>query len=275
MSTSTPYSAVLIEPTDALFWRSFENVQLPKYEFKSILCSGATAEYQCGRTTRLQYISRLVEDFDHPLEDIDAALLAYEESTVINTGLMRRLSEIKAEYGHQVSFYAVANLSREDFDLVGERGMDWSLFEQVFISSQLEMRKPELRFFKHILTAIGRSAAETTLIDGVIDNTLAALSLGFRNIYRLEDHLSSQLVAIFGLGPSDKEKSPPRRDSPQCHYERHGSPQLETDALVEAATRGRRFLEQNAGNFPSVTATGVEFKENFAQLLMLELLHDR
>lgn len=275
MSTPPPYSAVLIEPTDSLFWRSNENVRLPKYDFKSMLCSGATADYQCGRTTREQYTTRLAEDFHYPHGDIIAALDTFEESTMVNTGLMHRLSEIKTKHGHQVSFYAVANLSQEDFSLLGARGMDWSVFDQVFISSKLGMRKPELRFFNHVLDAIGKPAAEATLIDGVTDNTLAALSLGFQDIIRSEDCLSRQIVTTFELGPSNEAKLDTRRDSPLVHALRHDSPQPETDALMEASMKGREFLENNAGNFPSVTATGVEFKENFAQLLMLELIDDR
>jgi HAD superfamily hydrolase (TIGR01509 family) len=278
LNTEIPFKAVMVELKNTLLQSSIKDVRIPTNTFKSLLFCGATVEYQCGRITEEQYVARLASEFEHTQEDIQAALTAVRSSMRINTTALTALRAIKAEHGDDLRLYAVTNLSRDDFELVDALGIDWSIFDQVFMSCELGMQKPELRFYQHVLDAIDLRADDVVLLDDDTDNILAALSLGFQDVLLLEDALSVSLSSLVDLGSSGSGGEQSRRkslvDSP---LERDCDPFLKVDggsadAIIE---RGERFLRQNAKNFPSYTHTDVSVKENFAQLLILEITGDR
>ena len=68
----------------------------------------------------------------------------------------------------------MTNLSREDYALVKGLGIDWSLFERVFVSSEMNMQKPELRFYRHVLDHIHLKPKQVILVDDDTENILAA-----------------------------------------------------------------------------------------------------
>jgi FMN phosphatase YigB (HAD superfamily) len=277
LNPETPYKAVMVELKNTLLQSSIKNVQLPINTFKSLLFCGATVEYQCGRITEEQYITRAAFEFEHTKDEIHAAITAVRSSLRINTAALSTLRAIKTEHGDRLRLYAVTNLSRDDFALVNALGIDWSVFDQVFLSCDLGMQKPELRFYQHVLDAIDLRAHQVVLLDDDTDNILAALSLGFQDVLCLEDPLSLRLRSLVDLdasGPGAVESQRKRLvDSP---LERDIDPFLEIYGVVASAIeKGERFLQQHAKNFPSYTHTGVPVKENFAQLLILEITGDR
>jgi FMN phosphatase YigB (HAD superfamily) len=277
LNPEIPYKAVMIELKNTLLQSSMKNVQLPINTFKSLLFCGATLEYQCGRITEEQYIARLAVEFGHTKDEIRAAITAVRSSMRINTAALSALRTIKAEHGDRLQLYAVTNLSRDDFALVNALGIDWSVFDGISVSCDLGMQKPELRFYRHVLDAIDLRAHQVILLDDDTDNVLAALSLGFQDVLGLEDPLSLRLRSLVNLdasGPGAVESQMKRLvDSP---LERDIDPFLEVCGVAaRAIERGGQFLRQNARNYSSCTHTGVPVKENFAQLLILEITGDR
>jgi FMN phosphatase YigB (HAD superfamily) len=277
LNPETPYKAVMIELKNTLLQSSVKNVQLPINTFKSLLFCGATVEYQCGRITEEQYIAGVAFEFEHTKDEIRAAITAVRLSMRINTAALSAPRAIKAEHGDRLRIYAVTNLSRDHFALGNALGIDWSVFDQVFVSCDVGMQKPELRFYQHVLDAVDLRAHQVILLDGDTDNVLAALSLGFQDVLFLEDPLSLRLRGLVDLdasGPGAVESLMKRLvDSP---LERDVDPFLEIFGVAASAIeKGERFLRQNAKNFPSCTHTGVPVKENFAQILILEITGDR
>ncbi|KAM0798914.1 Haloacid dehalogenase-like hydrolase-domain-containing protein [Usnea florida] len=241
-----PYQAVLIELKNILLYPSTESIQLPANTFKSILYCGATVEYQCGRISEEQYFVRLASDFGHSREEIETAILAIRKSSRVNEAVLESLVAMKAQFEGRVKIYAVTNLSQQDYALVRGLGIDWSLFEQIFVSSEMGMRKPELRVYQRVLDAIGLQARQVIMVDDDTDNVLAALSLGLQGVLSSEDSFSHSILDLL-------------RDEPSGRDTKYLS---------------KQFLQQNAQNFPSFTHTGVPVKENFAQLLILDLTGD-
>ena len=274
-NTEAPYKAIMVELKNTLLQSSTKHVQLPINTFKSLLFCGATVKYQCGRINQEQYIARVAFEFEHTKEEIQAAISAVRSSMRINTAALSALRAIKAERGDRLRVYAVTNLSREDFALVKALGIDWSVFDGVFVSCDLGMQKPELRFYQHVLDAVDLQAEQVVLLDDDTDNILAALSLGFQDVLYLNDPLSLRLSSLVDLDVSGSGKVQNHMvDSP---LERDADPFLEISGVVaaDAIESGERFLQRNAKNFPSYTHTGVPVKENFAQLLILEITGDR
>lgn len=159
--------------------------------------------------------------------------------------------------------------------LVSDGGMDWSIFDQVFLSCDLGMQKPELRFYDHILNTIDLQADQVILLDDDTDNRLAALSLGFQDVLCLKDPLS---LSISGLVNFETSGSGvvygQRKDSVDSVLANTIDPCLANNGAT-AIGKGIDYLQRNARNFPSYTHTGVPVKENFAQLLILEITGDR
>ena len=199
-------------------------------------------EYQCGRITEEQYFARLASDFGYPREKIETSILNVRKSLRVNEAVLESLIALKAQLEGRLKFYAVTTMSEQDYALVKGLGLDWSLFEQVFVSSEMGMQKPDSRFYHRILDDIGLQAEQVIVVDDDTDNILMALSMGLQGVLYLEESLARSVLNLVQIDP---------------------------------VGRGTQFLQQNARNLPSFTSTGVPVKENFAQLLILELTADR
>ena len=270
-----PYQALVIELKHLLLYPSTESIQLPTNTFKSILYCGATVEYQCGRITEEQYFARLASDFGHSREEIETAMLTVRESLQVNEAVLESLVAIKAQFEGRVKIYAVTNLSRQDYALVKGLGLDWSLFEQVFVSSEMGMQKPELRVYQYILDKIGLQAGRVILVDDDTDNVLAALSMGFQGVLSSVDSLSRSILDLLQDDPSGRKPPYLRWDARSFRVLAHIGVPVKEIFEVDPIGRGKQFLQQNAQKFPSFTHTGVPVKENFAQLLILDLTGDQ
>ncbi|KAK6821639.1 hypothetical protein RU639_007744 [Aspergillus parasiticus] len=241
MTKINPYRGILVELKDIIFTSSSDRINLPINTFKSILCCGATAQYQCGKINRAQYYSRLAKDFALSLADVTALFDTVQATICPEESFLAFLAELKSRFGDQLKLYAVANMSREDYAMLKSLPIDWSLFDGVFISADLGMRKPELRFFRHILKSISMKPEDTILVDNDTDNILCALSMGLKGI-------------LFGST---------------------SVPQALTNLLeYDHISRAEQFLRSHAKSLHSVTHTGVTIRENFAQLLILEATGD-
>jgi putative hydrolase of the HAD superfamily len=58
----------------------------------------------------------------------------------------------------------------------------WNLFDGVVISSRIQMVKPEIQIYRHLLSTYGLSAAETVFIDDLSENLEVASTLGIQTI---------------------------------------------------------------------------------------------
>ncbi|KAI5917034.1 hypothetical protein F4810DRAFT_716849 [Camillea tinctor] len=58
----------------------------------------------------------------------------------------------------------MSNVGKEDFEELTTK-MDWPLFDRVFTSATAGMRKPELRFYLHVLDNIGLAGNQVVFID--------------------------------------------------------------------------------------------------------------
>ena len=269
-----PYQAVLIELKNILLYPSTESIQLPANTFKSILYCGATVEYQCGRISEEQYFVRLASDFGHSREEIETAILAIRKSSRVNEAVLESLVAMKAQFEGRVKIYAVTNLSQQDYALVRGLGIDWSLFEQIFVSSEMGMRKPELRVYQRVLDEIGLQARQVILVDDDTDNVLAALSMGLQGVLSSEDSFSHSILDLLRDDPCGRDTKCLRQDTRGSPSFTHTGVPVKEIFKVDPIGRAKQFLEQNAQNFPSFTHTGVPVKENFAQLLILDLTGD-
>jgi 2-haloacid dehalogenase len=81
------------------------------------------------------------------------------------------------------SLFGLSNWSAEKFYLVRDRYEFLDLFEQILLSGEVCLVKPDPRIFHLLLERVGRPAAECLLIDDSLMNIEAAQRLGFQTIH--------------------------------------------------------------------------------------------
>jgi FMN phosphatase YigB (HAD superfamily) len=137
--------------------------------------------------------------------------------------------------------YLVPNISKEDYAALRHSWDEdfWSIFDGVFTSSALGVRKPSLRFYRHVLRATRAIPHRTFFIDDRPENVLAALSVGMRGTFETAT-LYRTLMNFIG----------------------------------DPVARGLAFLRRQNGNFPTTTQHNETIAENYAPLLILEVLKD-
>ncbi|KAI2841094.1 hypothetical protein CBS147320_10720 [Aspergillus niger] len=240
--TSSPDRAILVELNHVIFKSSFVDVGIPENTYKSILCCGASTEYQCGKAGLDQYYSRLSKDFDTPKSQIHDMFSAINKTVQVDHGILACLARLKAHCRGTLAIYGACNMSCKDFEKVQGYSIDWNIFDGIFISGDMGISKPELRFFSHILDRLQLAPSEVIVVDHNTDNVLTAISMG--------------MSAVLANSPDDVQRS------------------LVNYIERNPTERGRKFLERNAKNMHSVTHTGVLIRENFAQLMILEATGD-
>lgn len=134
---------------------------------------------------------------------------------------------------------AIQNIGKEDFEDL-ESKMDWSLFDRIFTSAATGTRKPEMDFYRYVLNQISLKGNQVVFIDDKEENVRAARELGIRGLV-FEESTIQILHGIFN----------------------------------SAVSKGWRYLFQHASHCDSVTSSGVAFADNFAKLLILDVLGDR
>lgn len=202
-------------------------------------------------------------------------MLAVRRSMKINDALVEELTAIKHGSQNRVHFFAVANLSHDDYVQACTLGLDWTLFDQILLSSDLGMQKPELRFYRRVLSMIGVPAEDAVLVDNDPDNVLAALSLGLQHVSSLRNPLSFCFEKFTDFGACHQDARRQQRARKDSAFSDENVTKRCLQSVTEVVLKGTRFLQDNAKTFFSYTSTGVKIDDNFAQLMILELTGDR
>lgn len=239
-----PYKAVLVELRDIVLTSSFHDIKIPVNAFKSILHCGTTHRYQRGELTPDAFYKHLALDFELPEDDVRETFANVAQTTQVQAAALESLWLVKRAWQGKVKILAMANLSDEEYALARRLPLDWSVFDGVFVSAEMAMRKPEPRSFYHVSRAIAIPLEDLVLVDAEKDSVVVAMSLGIRGLLLSRSSVTTvaQLLAnIFG----------------------------------DPVDRAQQFLQDRAGRLDSSIEPGLVLKENFAQLLILEETGDR
>ncbi|KAJ6617998.1 Haloacid dehalogenase-like hydrolase-domain-containing protein [Mycena sp. CBHHK59/15] len=242
-SSGNSFCAIVFDIGDVLFsWSSRTNTAISPGTLKKFLSSLTWFDYERGRITQERCYERIGEEFSfQPLE----IRLAFEQalgSLECNHDLVNFIRELKTHCNESLKVFAMSNISLPDYTVLRTKPADWNIFEDIFISGVVGERKPDLAFYRHVLCETGIDPHRTVFVDDKLDNVLSARSLGFHGIvFESADAVKRALKNVFG----------------------------------DPVQRGHQFLGNNAGRLFSVIENGVEIRENFAQLLILEATSDR
>ena len=238
-----PPKGIIFDLGDVLFtWSPDTKTAIPGRMMRSILSSPIWMDFECGRIEQDACYHQVAQDFGVPAHEVAEAFSQARDSLQPNNTMIAFIHELKRASHDKLKVYAMSNVSKEDFAVLSTKLADWSVFDRVFTSGHAGMRKPDLSFYHHVLKEIQLLPGEVVFVDDKEVNVLAARSLGVSSIVFDDDYtVSRSLRRVF-------------------------TPSVE---------RGHQFLNRNAKRFDSVTDSGVIVPDNFAQLLILDVMLDR
>ncbi|KAJ8133003.1 hypothetical protein O1611_g621 [Lasiodiplodia mahajangana] len=237
-NTQSVPRGVIFDLGDVLFsWSANTSTSIPARTLKAILSTEIWHNYERGEIARDTCYELSAQRFSIPVSEIAEAFVQSRNSLRPNDSIVAFLRDLRKDSAIKV--YAMSNVGKEDFEDL-ETKMDWLLFDQVFTSAAACMRKPEPRFYSYVLEQIGLVGNQVTFIDDKEENVHAAQALGIRS-FVFGDSTIALLREMF--------------DSP--------------------VGKGWRYLFQNAKQCDSVTTNGISFADNFAKLLIADLLDDQ
>ncbi|KAJ3563860.1 hypothetical protein NP233_g8667 [Leucocoprinus birnbaumii] len=234
------HRALILDLGDVVFnWKAPTDGKLCPKVLARAMSTLPWHELECGRITETECFERIGELMGIPPSDIGDTIRKTEVSLTTDDRLLSVLKGLKDASNGTLKIYVMSNISKPHWDIVRSQPWDGSIFDQIFTSGELGMRKPNLNFYQHVLKEIGleRSPEDVIFVDDKRENVFSALSLGMVGI-RFEDNnmITQQLLNILG----------------------------------DPTARGEEFLHENAKNMHCTTDNGDLVKENFAQLLILE-----
>lgn len=240
-SATNHYKTIILDLGDVLFhWSAKAVTVLPRQTLKCIMLSPVWSALERGEIEETVAFEAIGLELSINPEFIREALAQAKTTLRVDTKLIAKLRDLKALT--DVKVVAMTNIARNDYAYLCKILTDWSLFDQVFTSFEIGIRKPEFEFYKVVLREAGANPSETIFVDDKIENVIAARSLGINGI-------------VFESGPKLLRGL--------------------NSLLLDAISRGRHYLKDNAGKRHSMIEDGTPIHDNFSQFLLLEATRDR
>lgn len=235
---SPRYTTLILDLGDVLFsWSATTKTNISSKTLISILSSPPWLEYECGCITQEVCYDRVGERFCLQPSGVAEAFSQARKSLQSNRTMISLIHNLKKASNGKLHVYAMSNISKPDYIFLKETSADWSVFDEVFTSCEVGMRKPSLSFYRHVLEVTHKSPQEAIFVDDKFENVFAARSLGLHGI--LFDNNANVSQTLWQL-------------------------------LSNPRLTGMEFLMDNAQQLHSVTDTNVVIRDNYAQLLILE-----
>ena len=243
LSLRSPPKGVIFDLGDVFFtWSADTTTTIPAKVMRRILSSAIWFEYECGRIDQEVCYQQVALEFSVSAAEVAEAFSQARNSLQPNIAMVSYIHELQRKSRGEIEVYAMSNISKEDFAFLSTKMADLSVFHRIFTSGHAGMRKPDLRFYTHVLEEIKLAAQEAVFVDDKMENVLAARSLGINSIVFEDNSAVTQALGNF---------------------------------FDDRIGRAYRYLYQSAKPFDSITDSGVIVPENFAQLLILEATKDR
>lgn len=232
-----PPRAVIFDLGDVLFsWSAKTDTTIPSLKLREVLSSDTWHSYERGEISRDACFEKSAEIISYPASEIALAFTQARESLQPDLAIISLLQDLKKS---NIRLYAMSNIGKEDYEDIEDK-IDWSIFDRIFTSAAAGMRKPEMGFYRYVLTSIGLAGSEVVFTDDKEENINAAKTLGIHGLVFQETTVHT-LRKLF--------------DNP--------------------VAKAWGYLFQNAKHCDSVTSSGIAFTDNFAKLLVADTLSKR
>ncbi|KAJ5606271.1 HAD-like protein [Penicillium lagena] len=191
---------------------------------RRLMLSSIWMDYESGKLSEEDCFARLASEHHIEASELAAMISDLRQTITYDENTAAVFKNIKQS---KIRIFLVTNISHEDYAALQSLWSHafWSIFDGVFTSSALGVRKPNLRFYRQVLRATRATPHETFFIDDRPENVLAALSLGMKGTSDTSD-LSRSLANFIG----------------------------------NPIERGLAFLRRHSGKFPTTTQSLVDIE---------------
>ncbi len=126
--------------------------------------------YTLGKMSREEFWKKIGVENYGGLEEKFLSLIKFEQGFII---VLENLSR-------KFKLVLLTNFSREWLEMLSKmNGKFLSYFDEIFVSSEIGFRKPDLRFYKKLLSTLNVEPQYVLIVDDKPKNLLAAHQLGF------------------------------------------------------------------------------------------------
>lgn len=223
---------------------TFSNVPdapIPPQQFRFLLDSSEWHDFESGKAPPAQVYKALTERFALADGALEETLHLVSSTLAVNEDLLAAIKQLKKDSNGQLRVFAASNISQESYNTLRLKLQGWEVFDDIFISANVGIRKPERTFYNRVLAAAGIAAESTVFVDDRTENVISAQCCGMHGVlFDKTDNVIRKLHTLFG----------------------------------DPVQRGKAWLRAHAKNMWCMTNTGVEVREQYQQLLMLHLTDD-
>ncbi|KAI0089988.1 HAD-like domain-containing protein [Irpex rosettiformis] len=185
-SHSSPYPthdtrSIIMDIGDVLVTMSLTtSTTIPSEAIRTILTSPTWGRYECGKLTESECYRLVAEEHNLDLDEFTRAFNQdVRSSMTLNRPLFAFLRQLKSEMGSSLRLFIMSNVSQPDITiLLANYPEEWSIFDKIFPSSTIQMRKPSLGFYRRVFDIIGGNPKDIVFVDDKVEHVLAARSLG-------------------------------------------------------------------------------------------------
>ena len=98
------------------------------------------------------------------------------------TPIQETIELIRSIRGSNNRLFVLSNMHFASITYLEKKYKIWDMFDGTVISCRIQMVKPEIGIYEHLLTEHQLEAAETVFIDDLSENLVAASSMGIQTI---------------------------------------------------------------------------------------------
>lgn len=241
------YTDFVFDVSDVLLtWPSDLTYPIDRKILRSYLVCRTWFQYESGKVSKDECFQDLATKFSHDAGNIDNAWRRVAAALRPNEEMVALIKEIRQTTGGTARIFGAFNVSQPDYELFRSRpDIDWSIFDTVFTSHELDTRLPNPGFFKRVLAQEEWkiNPHDTVFVGHDSDDVVTARSFGMHG------------VLLAGFEEARRELR---------------------NIVGDPVKRGWEYLRANAGKLAcDADRPGVSIMENFGQLLILEATDDR
>ncbi|MCJ1282605.1 hypothetical protein MMC26_001930 [Xylographa opegraphella] len=177
------YTTLILDLGDVLFhWSPVTRSAVSAKDLKKMISSSIWSEYERGFFSEECCCEKLGHAYNYSTTDIREAMAVVRSSFQLDESMYSAVCELKKAYNLQV--IVMSNMSIPDYALVRNLFPDETVFDEVFISGLVGMRKPDHQYFRHVLEETRIIPLSAIFVDDKLVNVESAQSLGIKGLVR-------------------------------------------------------------------------------------------
>ncbi|KAJ3958167.1 hypothetical protein N0V92_005268 [Colletotrichum tropicale] len=162
---------------------------------------------ELGKGTPSEVYKVLAERFAVTEAALQETVRQVSSTLTLNDDLVATIRRLRLDSGGHLRVFAATNMSKASYDIVRAKLGGWDVFDGVFTSASLGVRKPEREFFDRVLEAAGVDAQSAVFVDDRTENVICAQCCGMKGVLFSDTESATQMLhALFG-DPVERGKS--------------------------------------------------------------------